>query len=332
MTSAVAPSSPRILVIGTCAVDLIGFYPGSFKELEKFDGINVSLSLDQLRQSYGGCAMNIAAGLQKFGYPVSPFALIGEASTNSVHRHYSALGMDVSGLVPVSGFELSSHALILTDSNGNQFTSFYAGPATSTDREDMLAKYLSSNDRFELAILAADLAPNMLLAAQLCAEKNIPYITDPGQCITDFGDSETEQLVEMSDFLIVNQYELETIRSRVGRSKLSNLSLLVETRGAAGATLHRDGKSLHVPAVEPNEVVDPTGCGDAFRVGLLHGRTCGFNWQEAIQMANVVASLAMSSAQAQDYSIERLDETYSNHFGAQPTRPLPSPKNILAPR
>lgn len=305
-----------VLVVGTLAVDYIGSYSGSFHTLQDVDKLNISLSLDQLEPSYGGCAINIAVGLRKLGHQVLPFALTGEELDPGYREHLTTIGVSLDGLISLPDFRLSSQCFIVTDVDGNQFTSFYPGPSRSDRYCDLLDQFVEEHAHaINCVVLAPDIGINMVSAVEICQRYDLPFLSDPGQCLNDFTDAETQFLVDQSSVLCVNRHEFDLLQSRV--SNFESIPVLVRTMGEIGVEVIQASKSHHVSAVEPKRTVDPTGCGDAFRVGLVHGRLLGYAWADACKVATTLASIAIENHGTQTYSCDKLPNRVQRHWGLE---------------
>ena len=303
----------RVLVTGTLAIDHIGHYPGAFAELPRHRGINLSVHLDRVDRRFGGCAMNIAYTLKALGDDPAPFVFVGEDFDAEYAAHLEALGMDVSG-VNRTPAPYCAHAFVFTDRQDNQFTAFFGGPAWTPDAARRLGRFVADG-RFAFAVLAPDVPANMIAAAQVMRASNIPFLTDPGQNITDFPADDAGRLVQESRAVIVNEFEHETLRRMVGDGALAALDLLVVTQGEHGACWRSrtEGRG-HEPALVA-EVVDPTGCGDAFRGGFVHARLRGASVRVAVRAGNVAAADALRSIGTQTHRYDDFAKSYQAAWG-----------------
>lgn len=305
-----------VLVVGTLAIDYIGSYPGSFQALREAEKLNISLSLDQLEASYGGCAINISVGLRKLGHRVLPFALTGESLDPGYRDHLSTIGVSLDGLISLPDFRLSSQCFIVTDADGNQFTSFYPGPSRSNQYRDLLDRFVQKHAHAtDCVVLAPDIGINMASAIEICQRYDLPFVSDPGQCLNDFTDAQTQYLVDQSSVICVNRHEFELLKNRVRNSE--SIPVLVKTMGEHGVEVIQASKSHQVAAVAPERTVDPTGCGDAFRAGLVHGRLLGYRWIDACKVATTLASIAIEHHGTQTYSSDELDSRVQRHWGLE---------------
>lgn len=306
------PAEPRpcarILVAGTLAIDTVCDYPGDFAALPRQPGLNLSVQLNGMARRFGGCAMNIAYTLKALGCEPAPFVFVGRDFDADYAAHLQRLGMDTSG-VNVADAPYSSHCFIFTDRHQNQFTGFFGGPATVPDFAPRLKRFATAGG-FASAILAPDLPANMIAAAKVLRELGIPFLADPGQNITDFRAADAMALARLSKTLIVNEFEHATLRRLAGDDALAHLDPLIVTLGKRGARWRSkregDGEQGAVAA----DVVDPTGCGDAFRAGLTFARLRGASLADAVRAGGVTASIALASAGAQEHRCDDFAERY----------------------
>lgn len=303
---------------GTLAIDYIARYPGSFTRLPDHVGINVSTRVEHLERQFGGCAMNISYSLSKLGHTAIPFVLCGCPLEQTYADHIGSAGVDRRGVVELKEWRDSSHGFIFTDENQSQFTAFYSGPAESDEYGSRLRDFLRSNSQsIDYAILAPDIARNMICAATLLNEFSIPFLTDPGQQVSDFTDSECIQLIGASKIAIGNEFEVERMRSAESNIE-DKLRGLIVTLGSNGASWHIDDENGTERAVPPLRQLDPTGCGDAFRAGLLHAHLSGAHWGDAIRSGVLVASISMGYLGSQNHDLSNFADAFVREWGDRP--------------
>ena len=196
----------RILVTGTLAIDYIATYPGVFAGLPRHAGINLSIHLDKIDRRFGGCAMNIVYSLKLLGHEPIPFVFVGDDFDGDYQRHLERFGIERNGIIAVPGATYSSHAFIFTDQNNNQFTGFYPGPARVEDFAERLSAFIDANE-FRYAVVAPDVPENMITAAAILNDKGVPFLSDPGQGLTDFTPDDIRGFLALSGELIVNEFE-----------------------------------------------------------------------------------------------------------------------------
>lgn len=303
----------RILVTGTLAIDYTGRYAGRFRDLPRHEGINLSIELDRIDRRFGGCAMNITYGLALLGHAPVPFVFVGDDHDADYAGHLRALGIDQSGIVRIRGVTHSSHAFVFTDRDGNQFTGFFPGPARLPDFPVRVAAFARQHN-FDYAVLAPDIAPNMIAAARVLNDLEVPFLCDPGQCLTDFVAEEARELVALSRELIVNRFEYETLKACCGADPSVDLDYLVVTTGPDGSSCGE----VSVPAAPVTRVVDPTGCGDAYRTGFVHARLRGAPLVEAMRAGGCAAAIKIETDGTQRHRLDDFPERYATAWGHAP--------------
>lgn len=307
-----------ILVIGTCAIDYIGSYQRSFAELPTPKALNLSLQLQGLRKAFGGCAMNIAVMLHRLGHQALPFATIGGEFDDDYQSHLDDLGIDQRGLIRSSPGSLSSHALILTDPEDNQFTAFYPGEPKTNFRED-LERFLDSIDaNIDGVFLAPDEPEYMLVSAEVCRSRNLAFICDPGQCTTAFTADDCATLVNLAANICFNRYEHEIFASHV-EDLDDQLDVVIVTQGADGVRMKINGQWHHERAAKPRRHIDPTGCGDAFRAGLIHALSHSASWPEAIRAGCTLATINIEHVGTQVYDPTELEARFQSEWQVDPS-------------
>ena len=297
----------------------MGEYPGTFSRLPKHDGINLSVQLARIERRFGGCAMNIAYTLKALGEEPTPFVFVGLDFDRDYARHLDDHRIDVSGVNLVEA-PYSSHGFIFTDRDQNQFTGFFGGPAAHHDLAPPLRQFVGNRHaarRFDYALLAPDIPPNMIAAAETMREAGIPFLTDPGQNLTDFDADGARELVALSRMVVVNEYEHDTLRELAGDA-VNDLDLLLVTEGERGTRwVSRTGGSGREQAVTAN-VVDSTGCGDAFRAGYLHASLRGADVRTAVRAGGVTAALVLETRGTQNHDCRDFAARYRGAWGDDP--------------
>lgn len=306
-------SDRRVVLTGTLAIDYVAAYPGTFAELPRYPGINLAVQLGSIERRFGGCAMNIAYTLRLLGNAPAPFVYVGRDFDNEYAAHLKASGVDTSGIHVVDAPH-SAHAFIFTDTDQNQFTGFFGGPGPTADFGTDLRRYARG---FDYGILAPDLPANMIAAASALRDVGVPFLTDPGQNLTDFRADEAAELISLSTAVIVNEFEYLRLRDLVGDG-MDGLDLVVVTEAERGARWHSkaegDGREGAVRA----RIVDPTGCGDAFRGGFVHARLRGSPVSEAVRAGAVTAALVLETAGTQTHRCDAFAERYRASWGDLP--------------
>ena len=301
------------------AYDNIMVFQGRFKEHilpDQIHILNVAFLVPELRREFGGCAGNIAYNLKGLGGEPVIMATMGED-----HPPYSArlekLGIERTHVREVKG-TLTAQAFITTDLDDNQITAFHPGAMTQS-HENTVAQ----TKGVKLAIVAPDGRDGMVQHAQQLADAGIPFIFDPGQGLPMFNGPELMAFVERATYVAVNDYEGKLLQEKTGLTFdaiAKKVKALIVTRGAEGSQIYADGGCLEIPCVKPEAIVDPTGCGDAYRAGLLYGIGQGFDWATTGRLASVMGSLKIASRGGQNHLVtrERVATVYRQAFGSQP--------------
>lgn len=295
-------SEPRVLICGSMAFDTICVFQGKFGEHivpEATHKISVSFLVDQMRREFGGCAGNIAYSLKLAGGAPVICAAVGHDSAGYRERMQTlGIGLDALKVVPDA---YTAQAYIMTDRDDNQITSFHAGAMFQSQLNDVTAV-----DNIALGIVAPDGRDGMFRHARGFASKQIPFIFDPGQAMPAFSGDEIAELIGMADYLAVNDYEAEMIAQKTGRpieSFAPGLKALIVTLGVQGSRIYAEGKITNVPAVPAASLVDPTGCGDAFRAGLLYGIAHLWPVEKACKLGSLLGSIKISERGGQNHQL-----------------------------
>ena len=295
------------------AIDYVGAYPGTFSALPRHRGINLAVQLNAIERRFGGCAMNIAYTLKLLGDAPSPFVYVGRDFDNEYAAHLAAAGVDASGIRVVDAPH-SAHAFIFTDREQNQFTGFYGGPGPQEDFASDLRRFARGLD---YGLLAPDLPGNMITAARALRETGLPYLTDPGPNLTDFTADEARELIGLSTAMMVNEFEYRRLRELVGE-RLDALELLVITLGERGARWRSRTEGEGEERAVAARIVDPTGCGDAFRGGFVHAKLRGSTVAGAVRAGAVTAAMVLETNGTQTHCCEGFPERYRDAWGESP--------------
>jgi adenosine kinase len=306
-----------ILICGSIAYDNIMVFPGRFGDHilpEQIHILNVSFLVPELRREFGGCAGNIAYNLKMLGSEPLVMGAVGDDSPPYLER-LKRLGIKLDSVRRVPG-TLTAQAFITTDLDDNQITAFHPG-AMNHSHENRITRDLG----VKLAIVAPDGKEGMLRHARELADLGIPFMFDPGQGLPMFSGEELLAFVAQASYLALNDYEGRMLEERSGR-KLEELApklkALILTRGAEGSIIYADGKRFDIPCAKAAAVVDPTGCGDAYRAGLLYGIASGFDWQKTGRLASLMGAIKVASRGGQNHSAGRdeIRRLYRQNFGS----------------
>jgi adenosine kinase len=293
------------LICGSLAFDTITTFGGHFAEQilpEQVHILNVSFLVPTLRREFGGCAGNIAYTLSQLGGEPLVLAALGSDGAQYLQRlvHWGVC----TDHVRIESDSFTAQAIIITDSNNNQITAFHPGAMQS-------AQLTPVPDRADIriAIIAPDGRDAMIEHAQQLAAAKIPFVFDPGQGLPMFDGDELNRFVAQATWVAVNDYEARMLCDRTGRSletlSTSHLAGVIVTLGAEGCDVWEQGRCTHVPGVSATEVLDPTGCGDAFRGALLYGLERGWPLQRCVELGNRVGALKIASRGGQNHHIDR---------------------------
>ncbi|WP_227818188.1 carbohydrate kinase family protein [Nitrogeniibacter aestuarii] len=308
-----------VLVCGSIAYDTIMVFHDRFKDHilpDKIHILNVAFLVPDMRREYGGCAGNIAYNLKLLGGEPMIMATVGDDAAPYLDR-LDRLGLSRAHVRQVSG-SFTAQAFITTDLDDNQITAFHPG-AMNFSHENRVEE----TKGIKLGIVAPDGRDGMIEHARQFAEAGIPFIFDPGQGLPMFSGDDLMRFLEAATYCALNDYEAQMMTEKTGKS-LEQIAELVDalivTRGASGSEIYTAGQRIDVPCVKADELVDPTGCGDAFRGGLLYGIVNGFDWQTTGRLAAVMGSIKIAHRGGQNHAPSRdeIAERYATAFGERP--------------
>lgn len=290
------------LICGSIAYDTIMSFEGRFAEQilpEQLHILNVSFLVPALRRDFGGCAGNIAYSLRLLGGDAVPLATIGPDGQAYLER-LIRLGIPTEGLKLTSeGY--TAQAMIMTDRDNNQITAFHPGVMAQAHLNPVVA-----HPSIKLAIVSPDGRDAMWQHAEQLHSLQIPFIFDPGQGLPMFNGEELAQLITLSTWVAVNDYEGKMLSDRTGWSSADisrRVQGLIVTLGSEGCEVWVDGTCTLVPPVQAEAVVDPTGCGDAFRAALLYGLERGWPLVRCAQLGNRLGALKIAHRGPQNHSL-----------------------------
>jgi len=289
-----------ILICGSLAFDTIMTFEGRFAEQilpSQLHILNVSFLVPGLRREYGGCAGNIAYGLRQLGSPAVPLAMVGNDAQDYLARMRS-LGVDTR-FVGTTADNYTAQAMIMTDRDNNQITAFHPG-AMSQAHQNVVPR----DAGLRLAIVSPDGRDAMLQHAQQLHDAGIPFVFDPGQGLPMFNGEELRRFIELATWVTVNDYEGKMLSDRTGlgfEAIAQQVQGLIVTLGEQGCEVWEQGCKTLVPPVKALEVLDPTGCGDAFRAALLHGLSQGWALQRCAELGNRIGAEKIASRGGQNY-------------------------------
>lgn len=306
----------RTLICGSIAYDNIMVFPDHFKNHilpEKIHVLNVAFLVPEMRREFGGCAGNIAYNLKMLGGEPVMMATVGDDFAPYKAR-FEQLNLTQEHVQHVPD-TFTAQAFITTDLADNQITAFHPGAMNFSH----LNSVKETRD-IRLGIIAPDGRDGMMQHAREFHEAGIPFVFDPGQGLPMYNGEELLDFIGKADYIAVNDYEGQMLQDRTGRNleDLANhAKALIITLGAEGSIIYAGGKQYEIPCVKPKAIVDPTGCGDAYRAGLLYGIVNDFDWQTAGQLGSLMGSLKIAQRGGQNHQFTRdeIGQHYFENFG-----------------
>jgi len=304
------------LICGSLAFDTIMLFRGRFSEAllaDQLHKINVAFLVPDIRREFGGCAGNIAYNLKLLEGEPLIMATIGSDGGPYLER-LDRLNIARRCIRTIDS-AYTAQAFITTDADSNQITAFHPGAMTFSHQNRV-----ADAGNVKLAIVAPDGRDGMLQHARDCAERGIPFIFDPGQGLPMFNGNELEHFVELATYVAVNDYEAELLTERTGLTLdqlAQRVEALIVTRGELGAEIRLSDRRIDIPCVPAAQVVDPTGCGDAFRAGLLYGLTHDMDWETTGRLASLMGSIKIGFQGGQNHMLSRadIDARFEQAFG-----------------
>lgn len=294
------------LICGSLAFDTITTFPGRFAQQilpEQLHILNVSFLVPTLRREFGGCAGNIAYTLSLLGGQAVVMAAVGPDGKDYIDR-IESWGATTSHVQMIADSH-TAQAIIITDADNNQITAFHPGAMQSAHLQPVPAR-----KDIRVAIVAPDGRDAMLQHAAQLEQAKIPFIFDPGQGLPMFDGEELKRFVAQATWLAVNDYEAQMLCDRTGQTleslSRSHLRGVVVTLGASGCDLWQQGARTRIPGVVAGAVVDPTGCGDAFRAALLYGIEQGWTLERCIELGNRIGAIKIACRGGQNHVLDGL--------------------------
>jgi adenosine kinase len=294
----------RTLICGSIAYDTIMVFRDRFKNHilpDQIHILNVAFLVPDMRREFGGCAGNIAYTLKMLGGDPLIMATVGDDYQPYAYR-LEKLRLSQEHVRRVEG-TFTAQAFITTDLDDNQITAFHPGAMSESH-----LNHVGSAKDVGLGIVAPDGRDGMLQHAREFHEAGIPFIFDPGQGLPMFNGEELLRFIDMADYVATNDYEAKLLQERTGKpvAELArSVKALIVTQGANGSLIYAGGREIRVPVVPAAKVVDPTGCGDAYRAGLLHGIASGYDWETTGRLASLLGSLKIAERGPQNHLFTR---------------------------
>ena len=290
------------LICGSFAYDTIMVFPGYFKNEilpDKVHILNVSFLVPQLRREFGGCAGNIAYNLHLLGGDALPMGTVGK-DFDSYAAWMDKLGVSRKYVKTVED-AYTAQAYITTDLDDNQITAFHPGAMSFAHTQDIARKGI------KIGSVSPDGRDGMLLHARQFAEAGVPFLFDPGQGLPMFSGDELRAFIEQAAYVAVNDYEGEMLAERTGltlKQIAERVDALIVTRGGKGSHIFNQGKVLDIPCAKAESLADPTGCGDAYRGGLLYGLLKGMDWETTGRLASLMGAVKIERVGPQNHRID----------------------------
>ncbi len=306
----------KTLICGSLAYDTIMVFHDHFKNHilpEQIHILNVAFLVPDMRREYGGCAGNIAWNLRLLGGEPLIMAAVGD-DYGPYKLRLERLGFDTRHVREVAD-TFTAQAFITTDLADNQITAFHPGAMNHSH-----LNRISDAKNVAIGIVAPDGRQGMLDHAQQFADAGIPFIFDPGQGMPMFDGTELLDFLKLADYCTVNDYEARLLSERTGRSLdelAKEVKALVVTLGGSGSEIYADGQRIAIPCVKAEALVDPTGCGDAYRAGLLHGIAQDWTWDKTGKLASLLGSVKMAHRGGQNHKLtrEEISQRFRTAFG-----------------
>lgn len=304
------------LICGSMAFDTIMLFKDRFKNHilpEQVHILNVSFLVPKLRREFGGCAGNIAYNLRLLDTPCKPMATVGAdfgAYADWMDAH--AISRDHLRVIEDS---YTAQAYITTDQDDNQITAFHPG---AMDFSHVVR--VDEAEGVSIGIVSPDGRQGMIEHATQFAEGGIPFIFDPGQGLPMFEGEDLERFMEQASWLALNDYEAQLMQQRTGLTlaqMAERVEAVVVTRGGQGSVIHTRDKQYEIPAAPVSDVIDPTGCGDAYRAGLLYGLMHNMDWETTGRIASLMGGMKIEEAGTQNHRFmgDEFEERFRTAFG-----------------
>ena len=308
--------SKAALICGSVAFDTIMVFQDRFKNHilpDKIHILNVSFLVPQMRREFGGCAGNIAYNLMLLGDRGYPMATVGrDFASYAEWMQKTGVPMDHIRIVES---EHTAQGFVTTDLDDNQIWAFHPGAMQQSQLNEV-----SAAADIGIGIVAPDGRDGMIQHAAQFAAAGIPFIFDPGQGLPMFSGEELRAFIGQATWVAVNDYEWQLVQEKTKLSAADiagQVQALIVTRGAEGSVIHVKGREIVIPPAKPDAVVDPTGCGDAYRAGLLHGLLRGLDWETTGRIASLMGAIKIGARGTQNHRFTAAEfaERYRASFG-----------------
>lgn len=309
----------RTLICGSLAYDTIMVFEGRFKDQilpDQVHILNVAFLVPALRREFGGTAGNIAYNLRLLGGEPLVMACVG-GDAGAYLARLEALGLETRHVHTLPE-AFTAQAFITTDLDDNQITAFHPGAMDGSP-----INHVTDARDVGLAIVAPDSRAGMIQHARELADAKIPFVFDPGQGLPMFSGSELMEFIDLADYVTVNDYEARMLADRTRRTfdeLARSVKALIVTQGGLGSTIYATDGVHVIPSVKPERIADPTGCGDAYRGGLLYGLASGMDWETTGRLASTMGALKIAHQGPQNHEPSRahIAAVFARVFGYNP--------------
>ncbi len=307
------------LICGSLAYDTIMVFHDQFKKHilpDQIHILSVSFIVPDMRREFGGCAGNIAYNLKMLGGEPLIMATVGDDFDPYALR-LDRFGITRKHTRQVPG-TFTAQAFITTDIDDNQIIAFHPGAMNLSQ-----LNHIADAKDVSIGIISPDGRDGMLQHAEQFHHAGIPFIFDPGQGLPMFSEAELRRFIQLADYVTVNDYEAKMLEDRIGEptSTLAGLTkAFIVTKGSEGSTIFANGQQIEIASVKTSLMVDPTGCGDAYRAGLLYGIQQGWDWRKTGQLASLMGSIKIEHRGGQNHMLNRMElaARYRAAFGETP--------------
>jgi adenosine kinase len=304
------------LICGSVAYDNIMVFNDRFKNHilpDKVHVLSVAFLVPEMRKEYGGCAGNIAYNMALLGAEAYPMATVGK-DFEPYAKWMNDRGINQK-FITIIDTEFTAQAFITTDLDANQITAFHPGAMNYAHLNNVI-----DTDGISIGIVSPDGREGMIRHAAQFPDKHIPFIFDPGQGLPMFDGEDLKHFIDEATWVTVNDYEWELISDRTGYSKADvkdRTEALIITKGAGGSEIHTKKETIDIPAAKPTKVADPTGCGDAYRAGLLYGLMNDMDWETTGRIASLMGAIKIAEHGTQNHSfkMDEFEELFKDSFG-----------------
>ena len=306
------------LISGSVAYDNIMVFPGQFKDYilpDKIHMLNVSFLVPQLRQEFGGCAGNIAFNLTQLGAECYAVASVGH-DFESYAKWMEASGVS-QRFIREEPEEFTAHAYITTDMDDNQITAFHPGAMSRAHAQSI------PENVGRIGIISPNDPQAMTAHAQSFSEQGVAFLFDPGQLLPAFDGEQLTKFIEQATWIAVNDYEGQLLQERTGLSEdeiTQRVDAYIVTRGSQGSIINVGDRQYEIPVITTAAIADPTGCGDAYRAGLLYGFINDMDWETTGRVASVLGGLKIEHHGTQNHpcDLETVTKKFTAEFGYTP--------------